>query len=80
VYLSATIIPFLLLYLTLKPHAQFLAVVYLPSAGRLFTGIQITLDTYSHVVPGLQVTTANRFDEAFTSKYNEREAETVEKD
>jgi len=32
--------------------------------------IQITLDTYSHVAPGLQAATANRFDEAFTPKYN----------
>ena len=28
--------------------------------------IQVTLDTYSHVTPGLQEAAANRFDEAFT--------------
>jgi integrase len=33
--------------------------------------ISITLDTYSHVVPGLQEAAANRFDEAITTKYNE---------
>ncbi len=32
--------------------------------------IQITLDTYSHVVPGLQDAAAKRFDEAFTGRYN----------
>ena len=33
--------------------------------------ISITLDTYSHVAPGLQEAAANRFDEALTTKYNE---------
>jgi integrase len=33
--------------------------------------ISITLDTYSHVAPGLQEAAANRFDEAITTKYNE---------
>jgi integrase len=33
--------------------------------------ISVTLDTYSHVAPGLQQAAANRFDEAFTTKYNE---------
>jgi len=33
--------------------------------------IQITLDTYSHVAPGLQQAAAPRFDEAFNSRYNE---------
>ena len=32
--------------------------------------IQITLDTYSHVAPGLQQAPANLFDEAFNTKYN----------
>ena len=33
--------------------------------------IAITLDTYSHVSPGLQEAAAKRFDEAFTTRYNE---------
>jgi len=33
--------------------------------------ISVTLDTYSHVAPGLQEAAANRFDEAFINKYNE---------
>ena len=41
--------------------------------------IAITLDTYSHVSPGLQEAAAKRFDEAFTTKYNETENETVGK-
>jgi len=41
--------------------------------------IQITLDTYSHVAPGLQEAAANRFDEAFSNKYNKPESEAVEK-
>ena len=32
--------------------------------------IQITLDTYSHVAPGLQEAAAARFDQAFTARYN----------
>lgn len=32
--------------------------------------IQITLDIYSHVAPGLQQAAANRFDEVLSSKYN----------
>jgi integrase len=39
--------------------------------------IQITLDTYSHVAPGLQQAAAQRFDEAFMTKYNEPENEPV---
>jgi integrase len=39
--------------------------------------IQITLDTYSHVAPGLQEAAATRFDEAFGNKYNKRENEAV---
>ena len=36
--------------------------------------IAITLDTYSHVTPGLQEAAANLFDQAFTERYNrERE-------
>ena len=40
--------------------------------------IQVTLDTYSHVAPGLQEMAAARFDQAFTSRYNEHEKEAVE--
>ena len=39
--------------------------------------IQITLDTYSHVAPGLQEAAAESFDKLVSSKYNglyEREA------
>jgi len=39
--------------------------------------IQITLDTYSHIAPGLQQAAAKRFDEAFTTRYNEPVNETV---
>ena len=42
------------------------------------TSIQITLDTYSHVAPGLQEVAAKRFDEALTVKYNKLENEAVE--
>ena len=41
--------------------------------------IQITLDTYSHVAPGLQHAAAQRFDEAFATRYNEAEKQAVEK-
>lgn len=41
--------------------------------------IQVTLDTYSHVAPGLQEAAAARFDQAFNGKYNAHEKETVEK-
>jgi len=34
------------------------------------SSITITLDTYSHVAPGLQQAAANLFDEAFNTKYN----------
>jgi len=40
--------------------------------------IQITLDTYSHVVPGIQQQAAERFDAAFTNSYNERKVEVAE--
>ena len=33
--------------------------------------IAITLDTYSHVSPGLQQAAAKSFDDAITTKYNE---------
>jgi integrase len=36
------------------------------------SSIQVTLDTYSHVAPGLQEAAAARFDEAFTARYNGR--------
>ena len=42
------------------------------------SSIAITLDTYSHVAPGLQQAAAARFDEAFIVKYNERENEAIE--
>jgi integrase len=41
--------------------------------------IQITLDTYSHVAPGLQEAAAARFDQAFNAKYNEYEEEATGK-
>ncbi len=43
------------------------------------SGIQITLDTYSHVAPGLQEAAAQRFDQVLTTKYNKHEKEAVEK-
>ena len=43
------------------------------------SSIQITLDTYSHVAPGLQEAAANRFDEAFAERYNGCIKEAVEK-
>jgi integrase len=39
--------------------------------------IQITLDTYSHVAPGLQAAAAARFDGAFSIRYNKSESEPV---
>ncbi len=41
------------------------------------SSIQITLDTYSHITPGLQQAAAVRFDEAFNTRYNEPEGEPV---
>jgi len=35
------------------------------------SSIQITLDTYSHVAPGLQEAAANKFDDIFKVKHNE---------
>jgi len=49
------------------------------SGAEGYPGIQITLDTYSHVAPGLQEAAANRFDEVLNAKYNKRGKETVEK-
>jgi integrase len=43
------------------------------------SSIQITLDTYSHVAPGLQEAAAARFDQAFTARYNEYEKEAARK-
>jgi integrase len=43
------------------------------------SSIQITLDTYSHVAPGLQQAATARFDEAFSTRYNESKNEAVEK-
>jgi len=36
------------------------------------SSIAITLDTYSHVAPGLQQAAANRFDEVLSLKYNDK--------
>ena len=41
--------------------------------------IAMTLDTYSHIAPGLQKAAAERFDEAFTNKYTSTESEAIEK-
>ena len=41
--------------------------------------IQVTLDIYSHVAPGLQEAAAARFDQAFTARYNGHEKEATEK-
>jgi len=43
------------------------------------SSISITLDTYSHVAPGLQEAATARFDQAFTTKYNERGKGVAEK-
>jgi integrase len=37
------------------------------------SSITITLDTYSHLAPGIQQAAAARFDEAINTKYNEPE-------
>lgn len=39
--------------------------------------IAVTLDTYSHVAPGLQEAAAKRFDEAYITKYNEPAKERI---
>jgi len=41
--------------------------------------IAVTLDTYSHVSPGMQQAAAKSFDEAFGNNYNKRSGEAVEK-
>jgi integrase len=41
------------------------------------SSIAVTLDTYSHVAPGLQEAAAKRFDEAFATGYNEPATENV---
>jgi len=41
--------------------------------------IAITLDTYSHVSPGLQAAAAKSFDDVFSNNYNKRSDEAVEK-
>lgn len=41
------------------------------------SSIAVTLDTYSHVTPGLQEAAAKRFDEAFSTKYNKLTDELV---
>lgn len=43
------------------------------------SSIHITLDTYSHVAPGLQEAAAARFDQAFIARYNGQEKEADEK-
>ena len=41
------------------------------------SSIQTTLDTYSHVTPGLQQAAANRFDDIITGKEEKPVAETI---
>jgi integrase len=41
--------------------------------------IQVTLDIYSHVTPGLQEAAAVRFDQAFITRYNELEKAHLDK-
>ena len=41
------------------------------------SSIAITLDTYSHVAPGLQEAAAKRFDEALNGSYNKHADEMV---
>jgi integrase len=41
-------------------------------------GIQITLDTYSHVSPSLQEAAAKRFDDVIIKKYNKQLNEAIE--
>ena len=42
------------------------------------SSMQITLDTYSHVAPGLQQAVATSFDEAFSNRYTKPENEAIE--
>ena len=46
---------------------------------RILNRYSITLNTYSHVAPGLQEAAATRFDEAFSNRYNNSENEAIEK-
>jgi integrase len=39
--------------------------------------ISVTLDTYSHVAPGLQQAAAKSFDEAFTNQYTSIKNEAI---
>ncbi|MBI4303502.1 MAG: site-specific integrase [Chloroflexi bacterium] len=41
------------------------------------SSIAITLDTYSHVAPGLQEAAAKRFDDAIASRYNDKAAQEI---
>jgi hypothetical protein len=41
------------------------------------SSIAITLDTYSHVVPGLQAAAAKRFDELFDQRREDRVVERI---
>jgi integrase len=41
------------------------------------SSIQITLDTYSHIVPGLQEAAAVRFDEILTPRVVDTEKQTI---
>ena len=43
------------------------------------SSIQITLDTYSHVAPGLQNAAANKFDDILGIKHNESIAKVAKK-
>ena len=44
---------------------------YPKKGGMTRASIQITLDTYSHVAPGLQEAAANRFDDIIISRKSE---------
>jgi integrase len=41
------------------------------------SSIQVTLDIYSHIAPGLQEAAAQRFDDALMVDYNERKNESI---
>jgi hypothetical protein len=76
--------PFSFLFSYISPtyyHAADDSLVTFPGGGpgeRLgHSTIAVTLDTYSHVAPGLQEAAAKRFDEAFTTKYNKHAGEMV---
>ncbi len=49
----------------------------LPTKRLGHASVQITLDTYNHVAPGLQTAAAKSFDEAFTSGYNNKRVSQV---